>query len=76
MVQHVYDKKTLLSEQKQALWTIPIPTSQPESCSKQIMQELCILNIYLLSIYNVSNLMFKVKQDLIPDAFRNRFNMI
>ena len=43
--------KKLLSKQKQALQTIPIPTSQSESRSKQIMKELCILNIYQLNIY-------------------------
>ena len=43
--------KKLLSKQKQALRTIPIPTSQSESRSKQIMRELCVLNIYQLNIY-------------------------
>ena len=68
--------KKVLSKQKQALRTIPIPTSQPESRYKQIMRELCVLNIHQLNIYNVLNLMFKVKNDLIPDAFQNKFNMI
>ena len=48
---------------------------QSESSSKQIIKELCIFNIYQLNIY-VLNLMFKVKNDLIPDAFQNKFNMI
>ena len=39
------------------------------------MKELCIFNIYQLNIY-VLNLMFKVKNDLLPDAFQNKFNMI
>ena len=52
--------KKKLSKQKQALRTIPVPTSQSESCSKQIMRELCILNIYQFNIY-VLNLMFKAK---------------
>ena len=68
--------KKLLSKQKQALRTIPVPTSQSESRSKQIMRELCVLNIYQLNIYNVLNLMFKAKNGLIPDAFQNKFNMI
>ena len=68
--------KKLLSTQKQALRTITIRTSQSESRSKQIMRELCVLNIYQLNIYNVLNLMFKVKNGLIPDAFQNKFNMI
>ena len=67
--------KKLLSKQKQALQTIPVPTSQSKSCSKQIMRELCILNIYQFNIY-VLNLMFKAKNGLIPVAFQNKFNMI
>ena len=75
MVQHVYEKtKKVLSNQKQALRTNLIPTSQSESRSKQIMKELCILNIYQL--YNFLNLMFKVKNGLIPDDFQNKFNKI
>ena len=68
--------KKLLSKQKQALRTIPVPTSQSESRSKQITRELCVLNIYQLNIYNVLNLMFKAKNGFIPDAFQNKFNMI
>ena len=68
--------KKLLSKQKQALRTILIPTSQSESRSKQIMRELCVLNIYQLNMYNVLNLMFKVKNGLIPDSFQNKFNVI
>ena len=41
-----------------------------------VMKELCILNIYQLNIYNVLNLMSKLKNGLIPDAFQNTFNMI
>ena len=67
--------KKLLSKQKETLRTIPIPTAQSESRSKQIMRENCVLNIYQLNIY-VLNLMFKVKNGLIPDAFQNKFNMI
>ena len=68
--------KKLLSKQKQALRTIPIPTSQSESRSKQIMKELCILNIYQLNIYIVLILIFKVKNGWISDTFQNKFNMI
>ena len=48
--------KKLLAKQKKALRIIPIPTSQSESRSKQIMRELCVLDIYQLNIY-VLNLM-------------------
>ena len=53
-----------------------MPISQSESRSEQIMRELCVLHVYQLNIYNVLNLMFKVKNGLIPDAFQNKFNMI
>ena len=68
--------KKLLSKQKQTLQTIPIPTSQSKSRSKQIVRELCVLNIYQLNIYNALNLMFKVKNGLIPDVLQNKSNMI
>ena len=68
--------KKPLSKQKQVLGTIPIPTPRSKSRSKQIMRELCVLNIYQLNIYNVLNLMFNVKNGLIPDAFQNKFDMI
>ena len=40
------------------------------------MKEICILNIYQLNIYNILNLIFKVQNGLIPDAFQKKFNMI
>ena len=64
--------KKLASKQKQALPTIPILTLESE-WRKQIMKKLCIWNIYQLNIYNALNLMFKVKNSPIPDAFQNRF---
>ena len=67
--------KKLLPNQKQALGTIPIPTSQSKSHSKQIMRELCVMNIYQLNIY-VLNLMLKVENGIIPDAFQNKVNII
>ena len=67
--------KKLSSKQKQALQTIPIPTSQSESRSKQIMRELCVLNIYQLNIF-VLNLIFQVKNGLISDLLQDKFNMI
>ena len=56
--------KKLASKQKQAPPIILIPTLESESRSKQIIKELCILNIYQLNEYNVLNLMFKVKNVL------------
>ena len=62
-----------LTKQKQVFRTIPIPTSLSESRSKQIIKELCILNIYQLNVY-LLNLMFQVKNGLMPGAFQNKFN--
>ena len=52
----------LASKQKQVLRTIPILTLMLESRSKQIMKDICILNIYQLNICNVLKLMFQVKK--------------
>ena len=68
--------KNLASKQKQALLTILTPTLESELCSKQIMKDLCILNIYQLNIYNVLNLMFKAKNGSMPDDFQNKFHLI
>ena len=47
-----------------------------QSRFKQIIKELCILNTDHLKIYDVLNFMFKLKDDLIPDAFQNKFHRI
>ena len=52
----------LASKQKQVLRTIPILTLMLESRSKQIMKDICILNIYQLNICNVLKLMFQVEK--------------
>ena len=66
----------LASKQKQALWTIPIPTLESELSSK----ELCVLFEYVAAIYiyiyNVFNVMFKAKIGSIPGAFQNTFHFI
>ena len=65
--------KKLTSKQKQTLQTIPMSTIESELRSKQIMKELCILNIYQLNIYNALNLMFKVKKSRYLMLFRTNF---
>ena len=63
-----------MSKQKHALRTILIPALVSELRYIQIMTKIFISNIYQLNIHNVLNIMFKVKNGLIPDAFQNKFH--
>ena len=40
------------------------------------MEEMKVLNTYKLNIYKVLTLMFKIKRDSAPAAFRNDFQEI
>ena len=40
------------------------------------MEEMKVLNIYKLNIYQVLTFMFKIKRDSVPAAFRNNFREI
>ena len=62
--------KKLSSKQKEALRTILIPTLESEARPKQIMKEFGILNIYQLNVYNVLNLMLKLKMAVYLVLFR------
>ena len=44
--------------------------------SEEIMDRLGILNIYKLNIYQTINLMFRVKNNGIPEAFRTKFQIV
>ena len=44
--------------------------------SEEIMDRLGILNIYKLNIYHKVNLMFRVKNNTIPEAFRTKFQIV
>ena len=40
------------------------------------MEKLGILNIFKLNIYNTVNLMFREKNNTIPDTFRTKFQIV
>ena len=40
------------------------------------MKHLDILNIYKLSIYQMLHIMFRVKTNLIPETFQNKFKVM
>ena len=44
--------------------------------SEEIMDRLGILNIFKLNIYDVINLMLKIKNNTIPEAFRTKFQKV
>ena len=44
--------------------------------SEEIKDRLGILNIYKLNIYHTVNLMFRVKNNTIPEAFRTKLQIV
>ena len=44
--------------------------------SEEIKDRLGILNIYKLNIYDTVNLMFRAKNNTIPEAFRTKFQIV
>ena len=69
--------KKLYSKQKQAIKALSV-TSEDYSGLKieDLMEKTGILNIYKLNIYDVINLMFRVKNNTIPEAFVNKFEIV
>ena len=73
--------KKIFSKQKQAIKAISM-TSLDEKIiyknlkSEEIMDRLGIFNIYKLNIYHTVNLMFRVKSNTIPEAFRTKFQIV
>ena len=63
--------KKLAAKQRQAIRAI-----HDAPHANEIMEEMRILNIYKLNIYQVLTFMFKVKRDTAPAAFRNNFREI
>ena len=66
--------KKLYSKQKQGIKAFSV-TSEDYSGLKieDMMKKIGILNIYKLNIYHVINLIFRVKNNTIPEAFENKF---
>ena len=69
--------KKLYSKQKQAIKALSV-ASEDYSGLKigDLMEKTSILNIYKLNIYHVINLMFRVKNNTIPEAFVNKFEIV
>ena len=65
--------KKIFSKQKQAIKTISMTSLDYKNLkSEEIMDRLGILNIFKLNIYHTINLMFTVKNNTIPEAFRTK----
>ena len=69
--------KKIFSKRKQAIKTISMTSLDSENLkSEEIMDRLGILNNYKLNIYHTVNLMFRVKTNAIPEAFRTKFQIV
>ena len=69
--------KNIFSKEKQAIKTIPMTSLDYKKLkSEEIMDKLGILNIFKLNIYQTVNLMFRVKNNIIPEAFRTKFQIV
>ena len=69
--------KKLYSKQKQAIKALS-GTSEDYSGLKieDLMEKTGILNIYKLNIYHVINLMFRVRNNTIPEAFVDKLEIV
>ena len=66
--------KKIFSKQKQVIKTISMISLDYKNLkSEAIMVRFGILNVYKLNIYYTVNLMFRVKNNTIPEAFRTKF---
>ena len=68
--------KSLFSKQKQAIRIIPMTSIESGLNSEEKMEQLGILNIYKLNLYHILNIMFRVKNNTIPKALQNKFQVI
>ena len=60
--------KKLFNKQKQAMKIIPMADIQGIFNSDEKMIHLDILNIYKLNLYQILNIVFRVKTNLIPET--------
>ena len=69
--------KNIFSKQKQAIKTISMTSlSYKNLRSEEIMEKIGILNIYKLNIFHTVNLMLRVKNNTIPEAFGTKFQIV
>ena len=67
--------KKIFSKHKQAIKAISMTSLDYKNLKSEIMDRLVILNIYKLNIYHMVKLMFRVKHNTIPEAFRTRLQI-
>ena len=69
--------KKLYSKQKQAVKALSVASENYSGLKiEDLMEKTGILNIYKLNIYHVINLMFRVKNNTIPEALVNKFEIV
>ena len=69
--------KKVFSKQKQVIKTISVTSLDYKNLkSEEIMNRLDILNIHKLNMYHTVNLMFRVKNNTISEAFRAKFQIV
>ena len=66
--------KKIFSKQKQAISMTPLDYKNLKS--KEMMDRLGILNVFKLNVYDTVNLIFRVKNNTIPEAFRTKFQIV
>ena len=68
--------KKLFNKQKQALKIIQMTDKHAHLNSDKNMKHLDILNICNLNVYQILNIMFRVKTNSIPEILQNEFKVI
>ena len=68
--------KKLFSKQKQAIKIIPMVHIHANLNFDEKMKYLDIVNIYKLNLYQLLNIMFRVKTNSIPETLQNKFKVI
>ena len=69
--------KKIFSKQKQAIKTISMTSLNYKNLKpEEIMDRLGILNIYKVNRYHTVNLMLRVKNNTIPEAFWTKFQIV
>ena len=66
--------KKIFSKQKQAISMTRLDYKNLKS--KEMMDRLGILNVFKLNVYDTVNLIFRVKNNTIPEAFRTKFQIV
>ena len=68
--------KKLFSKQKRAIKIIPMTDIHGNLNSDEKMKHLDILNVYKLNLYQILNMIFRVKTNSIPETLQNKFKVI